>query len=169
MYACINIYIYIYIYMHGFVCVYVYIYIYLSFVDNIITIALFLYIRTSILNLIYLSYSYTNPILVQSPIPENFYREHSVWFNCLILVLCIYAVCFAHSGSPSMLNLPLGILVGLVLGLVHSLLLSTGLKFPHFHFSLTFLFISPPPLPLLQPHTRLSRIHNWQVLIQSNH
>ena len=97
-----------------------------------------------------------------------------MWFHCLILVLCICAVRFAHSGSPSMLNLPRGnlprgILVGLVLGLVHSLLLSTGLKFPHFHFSLTFLFISPPPLPLLQPHTRLSRIHNWQVLIQSNH
>ena len=69
---CVYIYIYvcIYIYAWVFVCVYVYIYIYLSFVDNIITIALFLYIRTSILNLIYLSYSYTNPRLVQSPIPE---------------------------------------------------------------------------------------------------
>ena len=72
VYTCICecVYICMYIYMQGFVCVYVYIYIYLSFIDNIITIALFLYIRTSILYLIYLSYSYTNRRLVQSPIPE---------------------------------------------------------------------------------------------------
>ena len=60
----------IYIYAWVCVCICVYIYIYLSFVDNILTIALFLYIRTSILYLIYLSYSYTNHRLVQSPIPE---------------------------------------------------------------------------------------------------
>ena len=68
VYVCVCVYIYIYAWVC--VCICVYIYIYLSFVDNIITIALFLYIRTSILYLIYLSYSYTNHRLVQSPIPE---------------------------------------------------------------------------------------------------